>query len=331
MTSRPKDNDVTLRDEFSLIADFFAPLTENAPGAFQLRDDAAILTPTDGYNLVITKDMLVAGVHFFADDPADLIAQKALRVNLSDLAAKGARPIAYSLACAWPEETMDEWIKTFVTGLATDQKTFDVVLIGGDTVRTPGPLTISVTAYGEVPYGKIITRDGAQVDDLVCVSGAIGDAGLGLKSLQEKLADMSDKDATYLRHRYHCPEPRLALGQALQSGATACLDVSDGLVADAGHLADASGVALEIELSQIPISEAAQRTECDPVDLITSGDDYELLFTCASSKHDALKTLAKQLHLPLTIIGCVVDGAGVSVIDDKGGVVDIKKGGYTHS
>lgn len=319
-------------DEFALIRKLFAPLA--AEGALGLRDDAAILSPPPGMDLVLTKDAIVEGVHFRAEDPPRRIAQKLQRVNLSDLAAKGARPLGYMLATAFRADTDERWLEDFAAGLAADQREFGWQLYGGDTVATPGPLTFSLTAFGTVPTGQTIQRAGAQAADDVYVSGWIGDGGLGLRLLTGavQVADEAIQEA--LERRYQVPEPRVALGQGLIGLATAAVDISDGLIADAGHLAEASGVALSIELVSIPVSEGAaailEGGAFDKIDLAGFGDDYELLFTCPPSRRAAIEQLAARENVPITRIGAVEAGEGVRLLDEDGGKIDVKAKGYDH-
>lgn len=319
-------------DEFALIRKLFAPLA--AEGALDLRDDAAILSPPPGMDLVLTKDAIVEGVHFRAEDPPRRIAQKLQRVNLSDLAAKGAKPLGYMLATAFRADTDERWLEDFASGLAADQREFGWQLYGGDTVATPGPLTFSLTAIGTVPAGQTIQRAGAQANDDVYVSGWIGDGGLGLRLLTGAVQVDDEIIRQGLERRYQLPEPRVALGQGLRGLATAAVDISDGLIADAGHLAEASGVALTIELASVPVSSGAaallERGDFDKVDLAGFGDDYELLFTCPSSCREAIEQLAARENVPLTRIGAVEAGDGVRVLDKSGGKIDVKAKGYDH-
>ena len=256
-----KDPPGTRRGEFDLIETYFKPLAKGAPGALGLADDAAVLTPTGGHDLVVTQDMLVEGVHFRDTDPAGRVAQKALRVNLSDLAAMGATPVAYLLSLALPAAVDDAWVAAAAAGLAADQAEFGVHLIGGDTVSTPGPLTLSITALGQTPNGLALRRSGARPGDLVMVSGMIGDACLGLDVLEggDTTAPGAPgaPGADYLVDRYQLPSPRLSLGLALRGLATAAIDISDGLVADLGHLCGASGVGAAVDLGRVPVSPAA--------------------------------------------------------------------------
>jgi thiamine-monophosphate kinase len=318
--------------EFDIIDKYFAPLTDEASGALGLRDDAAFLTPPPLCDLVLTKDAIVEGVHFRPQDPADLVARKLVRVNLSDLAAKGAKPLGYLLATAFREDTSEEWIETFARGLGEDQSTFDWNLLGGDTVSTPGPLMFSLTAIGTVPIGKMIKRSGAQVGDDLYVTGCIGDAALGLRVLEEGVLSGSNED--YLARRYLVPCPRLAVGPALQGIASAMVDVSDGLIADTGHLADASSLKVEINALDVPVSgEACGALETFGLqreDLLSGGDDYELCFGCPSSKAEAVARVARQTGVAITRIGHFSEGTGVRALGLEGIEISLKTTGYRH-
>ncbi|PCI50495.1 MAG: thiamine-phosphate kinase [Alphaproteobacteria bacterium] len=306
--------------EFDLISRYFAPLTVRGGAALDLTDDAAVLTPPAGRDMVFTKDILVADIHFFADDPAEAVARKALRVNLSDLAAMGAVPLGYLLALALPKnmENREKWVAGFSAGLKNDQNIFGWSLFGGDTVSTAGPLMVSVTAIGTVAPGEALRRNGATAGDDIYVSGTLGDAALGLKCLT---GDITPKNQN-LVDRYLLPCPRLELGQKLAGIATAVMDISDGLAGDIGHICGLSGLGAEIEAELIPLSGAAGKVlESFPLykDLIwTGGDDYELLFTAPAHMADDIKELAKKLDLPLTRIGRMTQEAFI-VIQDKNG------------
>lgn len=300
--------------EFGLIADLLAPLA--AEGAFGLTDDAALLPELPaGEGWIMTKDAMVAGVHFLPDDPPDLIARKLLRVNLSDLAAMGAVPSGYLLACAWTPETTRDWIEGFVNGLAADQAEFGIGLYGGDTVATPGPLTLSLTAFGTAPRQALLRRNGARVGDDVIVSGTLGDAALGLRVLQGTL-DAAPEHATFLGQRYRLPQPRTTLGPALAGLASAAQDISDGLLADLGHIARLSGVGVEVHLELLPLSVAARECLVERPDLaqlpLNGGDDYELVFTAPPALRDEVREKAATTGTPVTRIGRVVEGESVS-------------------
>lgn len=297
-------------DEFETIARLLAPLA--GPEALGLTDDAAAIPSRPGYDLVITKDAIVEGVHFLADDPLDLVARKLLRVNLSDLAAKGAKPFGYLLACAWPPRAGWPERELFAKGLEQDQAAFGVKLLGGDTVSTSGPLALSCTMFGWVRAGAMVRRSGARPGDLVMVSGPIGDGCLGLKAARGEIDDPA------LAERYRLPRPRLDLSLA---SATACADISDGLLADAGNIAKASGVAVAIELEKVPLSDGARRWLADHPDglgaLATGGDDYELVAT------------APAPLAGFTVIGRVSEGAGVAATH-RGAPVQFSKLGWRH-
>ncbi|HVO88607.1 MAG TPA: thiamine-phosphate kinase, partial [Casimicrobiaceae bacterium] len=243
-----------LPSEFELIARHFAPLARGFPGAFGLLDDAAVVAAGQGRELVVKTDAIVGGIHFFNDDAPDLIARKALRVNLSDLAAKGAVPRAYLLDLMLPTSVSDEWVAAFAGGLAHDQRQFGVHLIGGDTDSTPGPVAIAITALGEIETGRIIRRSGAHAGDTVFVTGTIGDAVLGLQLLQGALTNVHAEKAAFLVDRYRLPQPRTTVGPRLIGIASAAIDVSDGLVADLGHVCETSELCAVVDADKLPLS-----------------------------------------------------------------------------
>lgn len=316
--------------EFAAIARYFAPLATH-PGAFGLKDDLAWLAPRFGRRLVFKTDAIVVGVHTFPDDPPDLVARKALRVNLSDLAGKGARPLGYLLALMLPADTKEAWLARFAAGLAADQEEFGILLLGGDLTRTPGPATISITAIGEAQAGRPLLRGGAWRGDAVFVSGTIGDAALGLLALKGKLPGLAARHRRFLAGRYHLPEPRLALGRAIAPLAHAGMDVSDGLVADLGHICAASGCGAEIDLAAVPTSPAAQEAgERHALTRITGGDDYELLFTAPTAAEPRLRAAARKTGVAVTRIGRIVAGSGVRAVGPGGRAVPIKAGGWQH-
>ncbi len=317
--------------EFELIADLFAPLASHK-GALGLTDDAAVLNIPEGLEAVITKDVMVAGVHFFEDADPALVAQKLLRVNLSDLAAMGAEPVGYWLGCQVPPKDARLWLTPFVEGLRVDQDAFGLSLMGGDTVATPGPIALSLTALGTVPRGQAVTRSGAKSGDRLFVSGTIGDGRLGLMVAGGEVGPLSEEDQAYLRGRLERPEPRLGLGKAVRGLATSMIDISDGLVADAGHMADASAVKLLIDADKVPLSRPARAALSDDqvvlADLLTGGDDYELLFTAPSSAAD--QVLAFADGCPVSEIGLVSEGTpGVAVLKD-GAEMAFDAAGFTH-
>jgi thiamine-monophosphate kinase len=329
MTNSHSEQPPKRPDEFALIAELFAPLAKDAPGAFGLLDDAAIIAPPEGCELVTTVDALVEGVHFRPDDPPELIAKKALRVNLSDLAAKGAKPLGYLLVLALPSSRDMAWLRAFAHGLEGDQKEFAVPLLGGDTTRTPGPLTLSVTAFGTVPKAQIIRRAGACPGDLVFVSGTIGDAGGGLAILTGNA-----QGAESLIARYRLPSPRLALGQALRGVVSAALDVSDGLVADLGHIAEVSKVRIAIDAASIPRSAALRTLWGDSPEAViraaTAGDDYELAFTAPAASRPAVLSAARHAGVAVTEIGRVEPGEGVHLLGEGGRELAVPRTGWTH-
>lgn len=323
-------------DEFELIRRYLAPLAAGAPGALGLEDDAALLAAPEEGELVVTADALVAGVHFLPDDPAELVARKLLRVNLSDLAAMGARPLGYLITAAWPVPLDEAWLEAFVAGLAEDQKTFGLSLLGGDTTRTPGPLTLSLTALGAVGKGCALRRATARAGDEVYVSGSIGDGALGLMALRGEGPPLNDAQRAYLIERYRLPRPRLALGRALaeEGLASAAIDVSDGLAADLGHVLETSGLAAVFEAAALPLSEEARAAlDAEPAllaVLIGGGDDYELIFTAAPARAEAIAALSARLDLPLTRIGQLTEGRGLTVLDAAGAEIPLVTKGWTH-
>ncbi|MDI6624055.1 MAG: thiamine-phosphate kinase [Brevundimonas sp.] len=325
---------VDVAGEFETIQRLFAPLAHPEWGR-GLRDDVAVVPSKPGHDLVVTKDVLVEGVHFLPTDPLDTVARKLLRVNLSDLAAKGAEPFGYLLACHWSERCGWPERMTFVDGLRADQKAFGVALLGGDTVVTPGPASFSITLLGWTPRGRTVGRGGARVDDLVFVTGSIGDGWLGLQAAQNKLSLQPDRVAALLE-QYRTPTPRVEFSAAIRDFASASIDVSDGLVADLGHLAETSGVRVEIDLETVPRSAAAQAWYDGRVDeqaalesLATGGDDYEIAFTARAADEAALRREAERRHLRLTRIGRVVAGQGI-VARFGGQPIPIDRPGFTH-
>lgn len=319
--------------EFEFIARLLRPLASAVPGAEGLGDDTAHLAPPSGHEIVVTTDALVCGVHFLAHHPPDLIARKALRVNVSDLVAAGGRPWTYQLALALSDDVDDAWLVAFCEGLAADQREFGINLTGGDTVSTPGPLTIAVTALGLVPAGQSLHRAGANAGDAVFVSGTIGDGALGLCASKGELVGADGDDVAALADRYLLPRPRAALGPRLRGIASACMDVSDGLVGDLGHICARSAVAAVIDVARVPLSGPARRAiERDAALLelaITGGDDYELLFTAPARQRETISALAKEVGVPITEIGRIEAGEGVAVMRG-GNPMSLERPGYRH-
>ncbi|HVY33220.1 MAG TPA: thiamine-phosphate kinase [Caulobacteraceae bacterium] len=333
----PTDPPARSVDEFDVIARLLRPLTNGAPEALNLLDDAAVVATGAGEDLVISADMIVEGVHFLSTDPLDLVAQKLLRVNLSDLAAKGARPYAYVLTIAWPSRFGHAEREAFVLGLRHAQDAFGLILLGGDTTSTPGPLTASVTILGRTPQGGMVLRSGARVGDLVLVSGCIGDGWLGLQAALGKDEGLSAQARAAVIDRYRLPQPRMVMSELLRSRAHAAADVSDGLLADANHIATASGLAMDLDLDLMPLSPAGRdfvARSTDPiaarVALATGGDDYEIVLTAAAADLDLMVLEASRLKVPLTVIGKVVEGQGVRVLFG-GAQIRVSNLGYQHS
>ena len=309
--------------EFGLIARHFRPLA--GPGALDLLDDAAVLQPPPGRELVFTADAMVAGVHFLPDDPADTVGAKLLRVNLSDLAAMGAAPLAYLMTVSAPRDTGDAWLGAFAAGLARDQARFGITLLGGDTTATPGPMTLSLTAIGHVAPGAALRRRGAAAGDEVWVTGTIGDGALGLLALRGQVPDPDG----WLAGRYRLPQPRL--GMALHGVISACMDVSDGLVQDLGHLCRAAGLGAVIEAALVPRSAAARAAgNAWLKTCLTGGDDYELLMAVPPQRAEALMAAAAAQGCGATRIGRFEAGDQVQVLDGAGAAISLDRPGWSH-
>jgi thiamine-monophosphate kinase len=319
------------------IIDLFRPLAKH-PGAFGLIDDCAAVTPPLGHDLVLKADAIVGSVHFFTDDPAEDVARKALRVNLSDLAAKGARPLGFLLSLALPKDLGIEWVARFAKGLGDDADLYGCPLLGGDTVSTPGPVTIAITVFGSVPARTMVERGGAKAGDHVVVSGTIGDAALGVCLCRDKgLAKrwgLSEAQAQYLVDRYRLPQPRNALAEAVRRHATGGMDISDGLVGDLDKMCRASGVAATIDSGKVPLSDAARAAlAADPAliePILTGGDDYEVLATVDDAKLATLLQAASASGVILTEIGRIEPGAVARVLGAEGKVLSFKQDSYSH-
>ena len=321
---------MTLPPEFALIAQHFRPLA--GPGALDLSDDAALLTPPPGRELVLAADAMVAGVHFLPDDSPGNIARKLLRTNLSDLAAMGAQPLGYLLTVSLPRKMPPDWLQGFAAGLAADQHEFGLRVLGGDTTSTAGPVSLSLTIIGHVAPGTALRRNGARAGDELWVSGTVGDGTLGLSvALGERAGDA----AGHLADRYRIPRPRMALGQGLVGLAHAAMDVSDGLVQDLGHLCRASGCGAVLEAALVPLSPAAAAVlAAEPALLrrvLTGGDDYELLFAAPPGAAASIAALAAATGTTATRIGRFVAGDPlVTVLDGQGAPMTLSQEGWSH-
>lgn len=313
--------------EFSLIQRYF---TRATPGAILgVGDDAALVRVGNGMELAISTDMLVSGTHFFPDADPFMLGHKALAVNISDMAAMGAQPRWATLAISLPAKD-EAWLERFSAGFFALADAHQIELIGGDT--THGPLNLSVTIMGEVPQGQALRRDGARVGDEIWVSGTLGDAALALAHLQGKLQlDKTGFSAVALA--LHQPEPRVALGIALRQIAHSVIDISDGLLADLGHILQCSKMAAEITFDVVPVSAQLRPFLAQAVGkncALAGGDDYELCFTAPVSQHAEIEKLSAQLALPLSCIGKILQGTGCKVYGTNGSEMMIKEGGYDH-
>jgi len=336
MPSDPHEFCNDLSGEERLIERYFKPLA-TAPTAFGLGDDAAVLTPPAGFDLVLTTDGVIAGVHFLPGDPPDFIARKALRMNLSDLVAKGASPVGFLLSIALPTNTPESWIAAFAEGLGRDIRQYGCPLLGGDTDHTPGPLSISVAAFGTVPHGAMVRRATAKPGDVVAITGTIGDAALGV--LIHRDADLakqwrlSSAAKDHLEQRYLLPQPRNRLAEVLRAHASAAMDVSDGLAGDLAKLCRASALACEVDVAAVPLSDAARAVLSVDSELIerilTGGDDYEIVLTLPAAKFDAFRIAAEKAGVPVAKIGQVASGEGVRFMRD-GKVLSLPRPSYSH-
>lgn len=322
--------------EFEFIARYLAPLA--GEGAFGLTDDAASIAPPPGQDLVLSTDMLSAGTHFFPDDPAHAIARKALRVNLSDLAAKGARPHGFLLGLALPDDWAEPWLADFCDGLRQDVGHYRVPLLGGDTVGTRGVLTLSITVLGLVPGGTMLRRTAARAGDRIFVSGTIGDAALGLKARLDPaaawLAALPAEARSFLLERYLLPRPRLALADAARRHARAGMDVSDGFVGDLSKMLAGSGVGATITLDKVPLSDAAVAAVAAAPDLfetaLTGGDDYELLLSVPADEAEPFRATARQAGISVTEVGTVTADAAIRFVAADGAERSFARGSYLH-
>ena len=319
--------------EDRLIARHFAPLATH-PGALGLTDDAAFITPPPGSEIVLKADAIIGGVHFFPEDDAATVAQKALRVNLSDLASKGATPLGYLLSLALPKDIGEAWLARFAQGLREDAERYGCPLFGGDTDRTPGPITISIAMVGSVPAGTMVRRAGAKPGDLVFVSGSVGDSTLGLVLRKGLDVPLSEAQRQHLASRYLLPQPRNALAEAVRMHASASMDVSDGLAGDFAKLCRVSQVGAEVEAARVPLSDAARAVvAADPKLLLTAlsgGDDYEIVCTVPPAKAAGFRAAAEAAGVPVSEIGRVIAGQGARFLGADGQPLVFERASFSH-
>ena len=319
--------------EFERIARFFAPLA--GPGALSLTDDVALIDGPAGEQYALTTDTIIEGVDYFPDDPPFQVAQKLLRVNLSDIAAKGAAPFGYLLTTALPKSHGEAWLEAFTKGLAADQKEFGVMLLGGDSSGTPGPATLALALIGKVTKGRAVLRSTAQAGDQIYVSGTLGDSALGLAVRKGEIGKgLNAADRDYLIDRYRLPRPRVALGLALAGLAHAMIDISDGLLSDLGHICSASRLRGVVRQPLLPLSSAARAAIAANPTLNTAvtggGDDYELLLTAPAEAADAIAQASVAVGVPVTAIGAMEQGDGPALLDAAGQAVKVEVKGYAH-
>lgn len=326
-----------INDEADFIQRYLAPLAKNVAGSYGLNDDAATLDVGEGYELVATVDAVAAGVHFFADDAAADIAWKALAVNVSDLVAKGAEPLGYLMSLAFPEPPSPDWMTGFSGGLGAAQSVFKIELAGGDTDVSPGPLSITITALGRVPKGKIVRRSGAGVGDVLFLTGTIGDAGVGLALRQDEALKsawkLGENESNFLLNRYHRPKPRTRLAPVLQRYASASIDISDGLVKDAGSLARASGAGVNVNCAALPISEPTRLAVAGGVaaeTLLTAGGDYEVLATVPADQTQAFAQAAEVAGVAVTEIGTMTEDQNIVFAGPDDAPLVFQQTGYDH-
>ena len=313
--------------EFELIARHFTRPAANA--VLGVGDDCALVDVTNGMDLAVSTDTMVSGTHFFPDVDPENLGHKALAVNLSDMAAMGAMPYWAMLALTVPNVN-HEWLAAFAKGFFDLAQEYNVSLIGGDTTR--GPLTLTVTIMGEVPAGAALRRSGAKVGNDVWVSGNVGDAALAVAHRHGRLV-LAENDYREAVMRLYEPSPRVALGQALRGLATAAIDVSDGLLADLTHICRLSGVGATVELASVPVSAIGARhidTDAGRNAIVGGGDDYELCFTAHANSRDSIQELTDILGIPITRIGQIKRGKGVSLLGGDGKPVKIDGRGYDH-
>jgi thiamine-monophosphate kinase len=336
MVARKKTSRESAEDR--LIARHFRPLATH-PGALGLIDDAAVVTVPPGHELVLKTDGVIAGVHFFPDDPPETVARKALRINLSDLAGKGARPLGFLLSIALTRAEVGGWLKKFTAALGADARKFGCPLLGGDTDRTPGRVTVTIAAFGTVPRGTMVRRAGARAGDSVVVTGTIGDAALGVILRRDpgaaKRWGLDRRMRAHLERRYLVPEPRNALAEALRRTADGGMDISDGLVGDLAKMCRASRVDAAIDVARVPLSRAARTAlAAEPalIDaILTGGDDFEVLASVSARKLAALRKAALAAGIRLTEIGRFTKGPGAArFLDPQGRALKFARPSWSH-
>ena len=329
-------------NEFAWIETYLAPLA--GPEGLKLQDDAALYAPRPDQDLVLTQDSFVEGVHFFEGEYGAGTAERLLAVNLSDLAAKGARPVGYLLSIAWPNhlkgKVLQSWMEGFCKGLGASQSAYGFKLFGGDTVKTTGPMVLTASFVGVVPKNMMIKRSGAKSGDDLWVTGTIGDAHLGLRAAQNK-KDIADckptgSDLWIWEEAFRHPVPRLLFRKILRQYATSCADISDGLLSEASHLSKASTCKISLNLGDIPLSDGSKKwcqfgqEQMRRLALVTEGDDYELIFTSGPENRPALIKSAQRIGLRITRIGKVESGGSMVCLDLNGEPLSLDKLGYTH-
>lgn len=342
--AKGSESDARLHGEEAIIQEYLAPLAAGYPGAFGLTDDCAAFTPTPGHDLVVKTDPVASGIHFLSDDPPADIAWKALAVNVSDLAAKGAVPRAYLMALSFPEAPTRDWMTAFADGFAQAQAAFGMHLVGGDTDRRPGPITISITVLGEVPTGRMVRRGTAKPGDVLFVTGALGEATLGLALLREPaLAARWAIDEAAVQaavRKYRRPQPRLALRDALRRYASAAMDLSDGLAKDLGRMCRASGTGATVSIETVPrcaVGRAAVAIEPERWnDVIAGGDDYEVMIAVDADKANEFEAAAnasgRAVSEPfgVTRIGAINATGKVTFLDRNGDSFALSRTGWDH-
>lgn len=327
-----------ITSEDDLIAEFMRPLAAGFPGAHGLADDCAVAAPPPGHEFVLKTDAIAEGVHFFADERPEDIGWKALAVNVSDLAAKGAMPYGYLLSLAFPAAPTRDWMAGFASGLAQAQRAFGIHLMGGDTDRRPGPISITPTVLGTVATGRAVLRTGSKPGHVVVVTGTLGDSALGLRlRLDPALAGrwgLDAADVAHLADRYARPSPRLAAVQALLAHAAASMDISDGIAKDLGRLARSSGVAARLEQDRLPRSPAlAKVAAADPDSAwaaMLAGDDYEILATMPESAAGPYAAACADAGITATVVGHIAAGSGAAIYDGAGCVIPLGRSGWDH-